>query len=229
VTGAVQRYFEERGFERWKRIYVDSGGSALQRQIRSGHQRTIATALAWLGARGLAGTTIWDAGCGAGSLSLPLAQAGAEVHAVDFSTRMIRLLARRAEATPGLGERLRAQSADLTTIDGRYDAVACLDVFARYPLQQVLAMLRHLSAAARGPLVISFTPRTWLGGILLAIGLRVARRSGAPDLYTQREDVLVRALEACGRQVVRRAVITTPLRFYYCTVLELGWKGESQP
>jgi magnesium-protoporphyrin O-methyltransferase len=226
----VQRYFEEQGFERWRRIYVETGGSAFQRPVRSGHERTIATALSWLGAsQGLAGKTIWDAGCGAGSLSLPLAQAGAAVHAVDISTKMIELLGRRAAAIPGLGRRLRVQAADLSTIHGRYDAVACLDVFARYPLPQVLGMLRHLAAAAQGRLLVSFAPRTRLDGVLGRIGRIVSRRAGAPALHTHREEVIVRAMEACGRAVVRRAVISAPLRFYFCTLLELGWRGERVP
>src|SRR5215212_10228287 len=97
----VKRYFEERGFDRFKKVYVETGGSFFQRQVRRGHERAIAEVLAWLGAsRGLAGMTICDAGCGAGNLSIPLAQAGASVHAVDFSTKMIDLLHRRAERIP---------------------------------------------------------------------------------------------------------------------------------
>lgn len=43
------------------------------------------------------GETVLDMGCGSGTLALPLAAAGHEVHARDFSTRMIELMLQRAE------------------------------------------------------------------------------------------------------------------------------------
>jgi magnesium-protoporphyrin O-methyltransferase len=219
----VQRYFEGRGFSRWRRVYVEAGGSFFERQIRRGHAETIATVLSWLGAeRGLAGTTVCDAGCGAGSLSIPLAQAGASVHAVDFSTKMIDLLRARAASSPAVGGRLRAEVLDLTALSDRYDVVVCLDVFARYPLQEVLSMMGRLSALSRSRLIVGFTPRTPLDRVLLGVGRAVARRAGAPPLYTHREDVIVRAMAARGRTLRRRAAIATPLRFYFSTLLELA-------
>lgn len=43
------------------------------------------------------GETVLDMGCGSGTLALPLAAAGHEVYARDFSTRMIELMLQRAE------------------------------------------------------------------------------------------------------------------------------------
>ena len=75
----VQAYFESTGFERWNRIYSDSEEvNRVQRNIRIGHQKTVDAVLAWLQQQGdLASRSFCDAGCGVGSLSLPLAALGA--------------------------------------------------------------------------------------------------------------------------------------------------------
>lgn len=86
----VQDYFNAIGFDRWKRIYGDGEVNTVQQDIREGHQKTIDTLLAWLAEDGnLKGLTICDAGCGVGSLSIPLAQAGAKVDASDISEKMV--------------------------------------------------------------------------------------------------------------------------------------------
>jgi SAM-dependent methyltransferase len=96
----VQAYFESTGFERWNRIYSDSDEvNKVQRNIRIGHQKTVDQVLLWLQEQGnLAGRSFCDAGCGVGSLSLPLAQLGAgSVAASDLSAAMVAEAARRAD------------------------------------------------------------------------------------------------------------------------------------
>ena len=94
----VKGYFETTGFERWNRIYSTSGDvNRVQRNIRIGHQKTVDNVLAWLQEDGdLASRSFCDAGCGVGSLSLPLAQLGAaSIAASDISEAMVK------EATGG--------------------------------------------------------------------------------------------------------------------------------
>jgi len=70
----VREYFNADGFDRWKRIYGDGEVNKVQKDIRVGHQQTIDTVLDWLQADGdLTGLSFCDAGCGVGSLSIPLA------------------------------------------------------------------------------------------------------------------------------------------------------------
>jgi glycine/sarcosine N-methyltransferase len=71
--------------------------------------------------------TALDAGCGTGSLSIPLAQLGVDVSAVDLSAGMIAALKKHAET---LGVSLHAYSLDLRHLPvigtGQMDAVFCL-------------------------------------------------------------------------------------------------------
>ena len=95
----VREYFNSTGFDRWRRIYGDGEVNKVQLDIRSGHQQTVETVLSWLTAdENLAGLSICDAGCGVGSLSIPLALSGAKVYASDISEKMVGEAYERAEA-----------------------------------------------------------------------------------------------------------------------------------
>jgi SAM-dependent methyltransferase len=95
----VKGYFETTGFERWNRIYSTSDDvNKVQRNIRIGHQKTVDNVLAWLQEQGgLESRSFCDAGCGVGSLTLPLAQLGAgSIAASDLSAAMVQEAQRRA-------------------------------------------------------------------------------------------------------------------------------------
>ena len=86
----VKEYFNNTGFDRWQRIYGDGEVNKVQLAVRIGHQQTVDTLLGWFEADGnLAGLSICDAGCGVGSLSIPLATATAIVAASDISEKMV--------------------------------------------------------------------------------------------------------------------------------------------
>ena len=147
-----QQYFNSTGFERWNRIYSDSDEvNRVQRNIRIGHQKTVDNVLAWLGEDAdLAQRSFCDAGCGVGSLSLPLAQLGAaEVAASDLSEAMVLEAQRRATEAGLAGGRLQFTASDLESLNGSYDTVICLDVFIHYPQEQAEAMVRHLAGLAQ--------------------------------------------------------------------------------
>jgi len=72
----------------------------VQLDIRTGHGQTVAKVLAWVDADGdAAKRTFCDAGCGVGSLSIPLAQRGAKVSASDISQAMTTEAAARSKVS----------------------------------------------------------------------------------------------------------------------------------
>lgn len=87
----VREYFNNTGFQRWKKIYGETDDvNRVQRDIRLGHAKTVENTLKMLKDEGsLLGVTICDAGCGTGSLSIPLAMEGAVVSASDISAAMV--------------------------------------------------------------------------------------------------------------------------------------------
>ena len=221
----VKSYFETIGFERWNRIYSDSDEvNNVQRNIRIGHQKTVDEVLAWVGEQGeLAQRSFCDAGCGVGSLAIPLALAGAgSVAASDLSEAMVEEARRRATAA-GLGEpQLRFAASDLEGLQGRYDTVICLDVFIHYPQAAAEEMVRHLAGLAERHLVVSFAPYTPLLALLKGIGQLFPGPSRTTRAYTLREDGIVAAAAAAGFRPVRRSLNKAPFYFSRLIAFERG-------
>ena len=212
----VKGYFETTGFDRWNRIYSDSDDvNRVQRNIRIGHQKTVDNVLAWLQEQGnLADRSFCDAGCGVGSLTLPLAQLGAgSIAASDLSAAMVEEAERRANAAGAQRGQLHFQASDLESLEGRYDTVICLDVFIHYPQQPAEAMVRHLASMAERHLIVSFAPYTPLLAILKGIGQLFPGPSKTTRAYTLREAGIVAAAAEAGFKPVRRSLNKAPFYF----------------
>ena len=119
----VKGYFETTGFDRWNRIYSNSDDvNKVQRNIRIGHQKTVDEVLAWIEDSGqLEDVSFCDAGCGVGSLSIPLAKMGAGlINASDISEAMAVEADRRARDAQLDMSRLRFVASDLESLSGSF-------------------------------------------------------------------------------------------------------------
>ena len=219
----VRDYFNETGFDRWKRIYGDGEVNKVQVNIRAGHQKTIDNVLAWFAEDGnLSEMTVCDAGCGVGSLAIPLARMGAKVYASDISEKMAGEGAQRAKAE--LGDELSAEkmpefeAKDLEAIDGSYHTVVCLDVLIHYPQDKADDMIKHLSSLATDRVILSFAPKTCFYATLKKVGDFFPGPSKATRAYLHRESDVVAALEANGWEIGRRSLNKAP--FYFSRLLE---------
>jgi SAM-dependent methyltransferase len=125
------------------------------------------------------GESVLDVGCGAGALALPLARAGHDVVAVDFSAGMLDVLRRRA-AADGLG--------NLTTIQAGWDddwraaGVDAADVVSAsrsLDLRDLRAAVHKLDAFARRRVCVTLPADGLLSPQLLAheaVGRPCAKR-----------------------------------------------------
>lgn len=215
----VRNYFNATGFERWQRIYGDGDVNKVQLDIRKGHQATVDTVMGWLQADGtLAGLSVCDAGCGVGSLSIPLAQAGAVVSASDISEKMVNEARQRAEAIAAPGQPPDFQTADLEALSGRFHTVICLDVLIHYPQEKAADMLKHLSSLADQRIIVSFAPKTLFYSLLKKVGSFFPGPSKATRAYLHREQDIVTILESLGWKIERHAMNKT--QFYFSRLLE---------
>ncbi|MFM2079595.1 MAG: hypothetical protein RLZZ219_277 [Cyanobacteriota bacterium] len=216
----VKGYFETTGFDRWNRIYSESDEvNKVQRNIRIGHQKTVDNVLAWLEEQGdLAGRSFCDAGCGVGSLTLPLALRGAgSIAASDLSEAMVKEAGRRAGEAGIAPGRISFLASDLESLTGRYETVICLDVFIHYPQQPAEEMVRHLAAMAERHLIVSFAPYTPLLALLKGIGQLFPGPSKTTRAYTLREEGIVKAAAEAGFVLKRRSLNQAP--FYFSRLL----------
>lgn len=215
----VKNYFNSTGFDRWRRIYGDGEVNKVQLDIRNGHQQTVDTVLSWLKAdNNLAEISICDAGCGVGSLSIPLAADNAKVYASDISDKMVGEAKDRALETLGQAENPTFAVQDLEALSGSYHTVICLDVLIHYPQSKADEMISHLSSLAQSRVILSFAPKTFALSILKKIGSFFPGPSKATRAYLHREADVVKILEKNGFTVERQSMTRT--RFYFSRILE---------
>ncbi|KAI4379110.1 hypothetical protein MLD38_005446 [Melastoma candidum] len=219
----VKEYFNNSGFQRWRKIYGETDDvNRVQRDIRLGHSKTVENVMKMLNDEGsLKGITVCDAGCGTGSLAIPLAREGAIVYASDISAAMV------AEAEKQAKEQLQGDVAttlpkfevsDLESLQGKYDTVVCLDVLIHYPQYQADKMIGHLASLASSRLILSFAPKTFYYDILKRIGELFPGPSKATRAYLHSEGDVERALRKVGWKIRKRGLITT--QFYFARLVE---------
>lgn len=217
----VTEYFNNVGFDRWNRIYSEDGEvNSVQLDIRDGHAQTVNKVLKWVDQDGNAnGLSFCDAGCGVGSLTLPLLDRGAVVTASDISDAMVKEAERRGlEAIPEKMPNVTFSTLDLESIQGQYDTVCCIDVMIHYPTEKAMEMVGKLAARADRRLIISFAPSTFFLSILKKVGEFFPGPSKATRAYLHEEKKIRKALEANGF-VIKRTEFTGT-RFYFSTLLE---------
>lgn len=215
----VREYFNATGFDRWRRIYGDGEVNKVQLDIRTGHQQTVDTVLSWLKAdNNLSGLSVCDAGCGVGSLSIPLAEAGAKVYASDISEKMVGEAKERASLVLDSTGNPTFAVQDLETLSGNYHTVICLDVLIHYPQEQAAEMITHLSSMAESRLILSFAPKTFALSLLKKVGSFFPGASKATRAYLHREADIIKILESAGFSIQRQAMTKT--RFYFSRLLE---------
>ncbi len=106
--------------------------------------------------------SVIDVGCGTGSLSVLLAQAGHEVHGVDFSERMIDL-ARAKAARAGVAVRVEVGDAQAPPADtASYDVVLGRHIL--WALPDPAGALRRWVALLRNPGTLVLVEGRWSTG-----------------------------------------------------------------
>jgi magnesium-protoporphyrin O-methyltransferase len=216
----VKEYFNNEGFNRWSRIYSENAEvNKVQLDIRNGHAQTVDKVLAWVDSDGSAkaGETFCDAGCGVGSLALPLAERGATVCASDISAAMVKEAETRAVAA-GLSDRIAFAATDLEQVEGEFDSVTCIDVLIHYPQDKMADMVLGLAKKAKSRVIISFAPDTWYYRALKKIGELAPGPSKTTRAYLHTEEAVVAALERAGFTIARTEMTGTS--FYFSRLLE---------
>ncbi len=217
----VTQYFNGTGFDRWNRIYSESDDvNKVQKNIRIGHQKTVDDVLLWLKEyENIKDKSFCDAGCGVGSLSIPLAKLGAKsIHLSDISEAMINETKSRAKQEGLDLNKLNFQVSDLENLKGSFNTVICLDVFIHYPQKDAEAMVKHLCKLTNERLIVSFAPYTPLLALLKAIGQLFPGPSKTTRAYTLKEAGIIQAAKQSGFEVVKSKMNQAP--FYFSKLIE---------
>ena len=217
----VTEYFNGTGFDRWNRIYSESDDvNKVQKNIRLGHQKTVDDVISWLKEYdNINDKSFCDAGCGVGSLSIPLAKLGAKsIDLSDISEAMVNETKRRAKELGLDMSKLRFRVSDLENLNGSFHTVICLDVFIHYPQKDAEEMVRHLCKLSDERLIVSFAPYTPLLALLKRIGQFFPGPSKTTRAYTLKESGIIEAANKAGFKVVRKKLNQAP--FYFSQLIE---------
>ena len=191
---SVADYFNSTGFERWNKIYGETDDvNKVQMDIRVGHQQTVDKVLDWTAGMDMNGVTVCDAGCGTGSLAIPLALRGASIAASDISSAMVGEAEQRYNAEVAAGKKAPAvapkfEAIGLEECSGKYNMVTCIDVMIHYPTDRVNGMISHLASLSDDKLIISFAPKTLAYSILKRVGELFPGPSKATRAYLHAEE-----------------------------------------
>ena len=217
----VTEYFNGTGFDRWNRIYSESDDvNKVQKNIRIGHQKTVDDVISWLEEYdNIKDKSFCDAGCGVGSLSIPLAKLGAKsIDLSDISDAMITETKNRAKEAGLDLNKLNFRTSDLENLKGSFNTVICLDVFIHYPQKEAEAMVKHLCQLSDERLIVSFAPYTPLLALLKGIGQLFPGPSKTTRAYTLKEKGIIEAANQSGFKVVKSKLNQAP--FYFSKLIE---------
>ncbi len=217
----VKKYFNGTGFERWNRIYSKSNEvNTVQKNIRLGHQKTVDDVINWIQKYPeLSKATFCDAGCGVGSLTIPLLKSGIkDIQVSDISSSMIEETRERIKKAGLNSNKIKFKVCDLEQLKGSFDFVICLDVFIHYPQSVAEEMVKHLCDLSRSKLIVSFAPYTPFLAILKNIGKMFPGPSKTTRAYTLQEKGIISAAKEKGFVVVQKKLNQAP--FYFSKLIE---------
>ena len=217
----VKEYFNGTGFDRWNRIYSNTDNvNTVQKNIRKGHQKTVDYVIQWVKEYPeLSKSSFCDAGCGVGSLTIPLLREGVkEMQVSDISASMIEETKLRIRKEGLSSNKINYKVCDLEKLSGSFDVVICLDVFIHYPQPVAEEMVRHLCDLSKAKLIVSFAPYTPFLAILKNIGKMFPGPSKTTRAYTLKENGIISAAKEKGFVVVQKKLNQAP--FYFSKLIE---------
>tara|TARA_Y100001978_G_scaffold141900_1_gene127004 strand:+ start:119 stop:820 length:702 start_codon:yes stop_codon:yes gene_type:complete len=217
----VKDYFNGTGFDRWNRIYSKSDDvNTVQKNIRKGHQKTVDDVIQWVNKYPeFSKASFCDAGCGVGSLTIPLLNLGVkDIQVSDISASMIEETKLRIKNSGLSSKKIKFKVSDLEQLSGSFDFVICLDVFIHYPQSVAEEMVKHLCDLSKEKLIVSFAPYTPFLAILKNIGKMFPGPSKTTRAYTLKEDGIISAAKEKGFGVVQKKLNQAP--FYFSKLIE---------
>lgn len=217
----LEAYFDRTAAASWARLTSDAPVSRIRQTVREGRDQMRASLLANL-PTDLAGLRLLDAGCGAGQLSIELAQRGAEVVGVDISPSLLKIA--RQRTPPDLVNQITYLEGDFAgnVVSGEalaeadwslFDHVVAMDSLIHYRADDIALALSHMARRSRGNILFTLAPKTLLLGLMHLAGQVFPKSDRSPTIEPVTTRELSRALEkAAGPESVTGRKLVTGTR-----------------
>lgn len=192
----VETYFDKTATRTWERLTSDAPVSRIRETVRRGRDEMRAEMLSRL-PDDLRGARVLDAGCGAGQMTLQLAQRGADVVAVDISPSLVEIARQRLPID--LQGRVHFTSGDmLDAALGRFDFVMAMDSLIYYTRPVLADALHGLTERTRDRVVFTVAPRTPLLMTMWHAGKMFPRADRSPTMVPHAPSALKTELGRIG-------------------------------
>ena len=215
----LEHYFDRTAARTWERLTSDAPVSRIRQTVREGRDAMRAAMLARL-PEDLRGARVLDAGCGAGPMSVALAERGAEVVGVDISPALLEVARKR---TPeAVAPRIRYIAGDmLDEAHGRFDYVMAMDSLIHYRAEDIGRALARLAARTERAVIFTIAPRTPFLSAMWLAGKAFPRSDRSPQIIPHSDDAIAVALKAAGVDGQLSRVIRVSRGFYISQAMEL--------
>lgn len=189
----LETYFDRTAAKTWERLTSDAPVSRIRQTVREGRDAMRAELLSILPAD-LSGARVLDAGAGAGTASVALAERGAYVTAVDISPSLLEVAARR---TPDhLKGRISYRAGDMLDEDlGHFDAVFAMDSLIHYTAPDIARALDALTRRTAGPVAFTVAPKTPLLTAMWWAGKAFPRSDRSPAIQPHKATMIAKYLK----------------------------------
>ena len=203
TRNTVETYFDRTATKTWERLTSDAPVSGIRATVRAGRDRMRQLLRSQLPAD-LRGARVLDAGCGTGALAFQLAQAGADVVAVDISPKLITIAKQRQPAH--VSGTLKLMSGDMFDPGlGHFDHIVAMDSLIYYSAEDIGATLDWVSSRILTNMVFTVAPRTPLLMAMLRIGKLFPRNYRSPMMVPHQMAQIAKSTSGQIRDVDRVA------------------------
>jgi magnesium-protoporphyrin O-methyltransferase len=215
----LETYFDRTAAQTWERLTSDAPVSRIRQTVREGRDTMRAAMLGRL-PDDLRGARVLDAGCGAGPMSVALAERGAEVVGVDISPALLDVARRR---TPeALLPRIRYLAGDMLDAGhGRFDYVMAMDSLIHYAAADIGRALARLADRTDRAIVFTIAPRTPFLSAMWVAGKAFPRSDRSPQIIPHADAAIAAALKAEGITGPLSRVTRVSRGFYISQAMEL--------
>lgn len=215
----LEEYFDRTAARTWERLTSDAPVSRIRQTVREGRDAMRAAMLARL-PDDLRGARILDAGCGAGPMSVALAERGATVVGVDISPALLDVARRRTPES--LAGQITYTAGDmLDPAHGSFDHVMAMDSLIHYRAEDIGAALARLLPRAQSGVIFTIAPRTPFLSAMWIAGKAFPRSDRSPRIIPHSDAAIGAALRRHGVTGALSRVTRVSRGFYISQAMEL--------
>jgi len=186
---ALATYFDSTAKQAWIDLTSDAKVSGIRATVREGREEMRKTLVDWL-PRDLRRTSVLDAGCGTGALSVAAACHGADVVGVDVAGGLVEVARERAPGFIGHG-RIKWRSGDMLDAGlGSFDHVVAMDSLIHYSPEDLVDALAELGQRTKTSILFTFAPHTRLLGAMHSVGKIFPKSDRSPAIVPVAESDL---------------------------------------